>query len=93
MYYETQLSEAIECVDKIAEIVGNEIGNWYDTIQVLNEVDEFDNPFQRIELGWMKRRVNSRYDMSLKEAKVLQETKETFEEVLKFLYVMDAFEK
>ena len=93
MYYETQLSEAIECVDKIAEIVGNEISNWYDTIQVLNEVDEFDNPFQRIELWWMKRRVNTKYAKALKEAQVLQETRNRLTTVLRCLNIMDAFEK
>lgn len=91
--YITQLRGVMACVEQSLDISYGELENWADSIQVVYEVDEFDNFFQRVELVFMKMYVNRRYSQTLKEITVTEEAKKKLQNVLNKLEVLNAFRR
>lgn len=90
-FHMTQLRGTIEEADRLLEVVGDEIQSWCESIESVYSVDEFNNVFERIGLVFLKVFVSFRYNCSLKEIQIVQESKERLEKILKRLEVLDAF--
>lgn len=92
-FHITQLREAIGCADQFLDISYGELENWADSIQVVYEVDEFDNVFQRVELVFMKKFVNGMYSRTLKEITITEDAKKRMQSILNKLEVLNAFRR
>ncbi len=92
-FHITQLREAIGCADQFLDISYGELENWADSIQVVYEVDEFDNVFQRVELVFMKKFVNWMYSRTLKEITITEDAKKRMQSILNKLEVLNAFRR
>ncbi len=89
----TQLREVIKCAEKSLDISYGELESWADSMQSVYEVDEFDHFWERIELVFLKLRVNWRYNQTLKEITITEEAKKRLEAVLNKLEVLNAFRR
>lgn len=89
----TQLREVIKCAKQSLDISYGELESWADSMQSVYEVDEFDHFWERIELVFLKIRVNWRYNQTLKEITITEEAKKRLEAVLNKLEVLNAFRR
>ena len=92
-FYITQLREVVEHAEKFLEVSYEELESWADSITAVYEVDEFDNVFQRIELVFLKKYVNWRYNKTLKEIYVVEDAKKRLKNILNKLEVLNAFRR
>ena len=92
-FYITQLREVVEHAEKFLEVSYEELESWADSITAVYEVDEFDNVFQRIELVFLKKYVNWRYNKTLKEIYVVEDARKRLKNILNKLEVLNAFRR
>lgn len=90
-FHISQLRGTIKEANQLLEVVGDEIQSWCESIESVYSVDEFNNIFERIGLVFLKAFVLFRYNCSLKESQIVQESKERLEKILKRLEVLEAF--
>lgn len=90
-FHMAQLRGTLDEANRLLEVVGDEIQSWSESVECVYSVDEFNNIFERIGLVFLKAIVSFRYNCSLKECQIIQESKERLEKILKRLEVLEVF--
>ena len=88
-----QLRGILDCLEKALDITYGEMESWADSMRAVFETDEFDHWYERIELVFMKWYVVHRYNKTIQEAQIMEDSKKILSKICNQLEVMNAFRR